>query len=805
MSQKNKNLIFYLTSFLIPVLFLAVLFAQKQIWPGGPFTVLTYDLRGQYLPIYASLRYSGDLFYRTFGSLGAGALGTYAYYLGDPLIWISALLPLEAFPDFLYFMELLKVGLCGLTFCVFLIRSGERRNAFGLLVLPVCYALMSYNILYSMCLMWMDAVILLPLILLGVRQIAEGRKPWLYLVTLALCLLCNYYIAWMCGIAAVLYLAEQMTAAQGWNVRKVLRFAGASVLALGLSMPLVLPAVQEMFTGKLGETASSDGLLMFGLTDVLRKFLPGEYDSIYTGGLPSLYCGTLTLVFVALFFVDRKIALRERLWGLGIVLFYLAGCLFTPLYYFFHGFRAPVCFPGRFTFTFCAFLLLFAYRALPDVTEFLKSRTELTKILAVVGVVFTVAELFLNGSIVQSGISIEVVYGPRVEYTGFLNTTGSLVKVAKDDSDSFSRIAKNYEYTNLDGYLLGYSGLDYFSSSYNLDAMNLFGDLGMLQYHNYVHERGLTPVSESFYGLRYFLTNGAGRKDLDLIAQADNNTLYRNDLGLAPAFLVSDGISKAPAFTTNDFANQNALLSDLLGRDVRVFETLNLETTDKYVQSEEKMNEFYPTLQRSEAVLTVPHSGELWFSIGALEEGYIVEPEGLYHWAPSYWSRISVNGKDPIDCAIQNAPYAVKLGYFEEGETVNLVIESVQAFSSCNAAILDRDAFENVFAELQNGEMQDAHSEDGDILSGTITADEAQTLLFTIPYDTGLQVLVDGAKTNTSSYRNALLCTQIPAGTHTVEVEYIPYSLYIGLGIMVVCLILTLIWIRKGWNEKCEK
>ncbi len=795
MADRKNSFLFYVTSFLVPILLMVVLFAQKQIWPGGPFTVLHYDLEGQYLPIYASLRYTDHFFYNTYGALGESFLGTYAYYLGNPLMWLSTLFPLKTLPDFLYFAEILKIGLAGLTFCIFLDRSEERQNAFGLFLLPICYALMSYNIMYSMCLMWMDGVVLLPLILLGVGRLAVGKGPWLYLITLALCLICNYYIAWMCGIAAGVYLLERLlTSRSGWSdrFRALGSLAGTSLLGLGFSMPLVLPALEQMLTGKLEESASHRGLLLFSPLALLRKFLPGEYDTIYTEGLPSLYCGSLALLLTVLYLLNRKTSLRQRLCGLGILVFYFTGLLFTPLYDFFHGMREPNCFPGRFTFTFCAFLLLFSYRALPDVCRYLKEHTELSELLAAVGVFFTVAELFLNGSIVLSGLNIEAMYHPRELYEAYLDTGSSLVELAENDSDSFCRIAKNYAYTNMDGYWLGYSGLDHFSSSYNLKAMNLFGDLGMLQYRHYLHERGLTPVSESFFGVRYYLSVGETRPDLEVVSRLGSYTVYRNDLALPVAFWVDEGALDASPFTENAFENQNLLLSELTGDSVTPFEIFPLEEAEALVPGEAEET-FTPLLQRMEADFVMPEAGELWFSMGTVEECFVAEPEGIYHWDPDFWGRVSVNGSEPLFCSGKNSSYIVNLGYFEAGEVLHLLVESVQEFSGCSVAILNRQVVAEALTGLRAGGMADARPGEGCVLKGTVTADEAGTLFFTIPYEKGLEVLIDGKQTELSTYRNALICVQVPEGTHTVSLRYVPYAFYWGLVVMALSLAFVLV------------
>ena len=52
----------------------------------------------------------------------------------------------------------------------------------ALLLLSSCYALMSYNLVYSLSIMWLDVVIWLPIVILGVEWILEQRTPLLLIL-----------------------------------------------------------------------------------------------------------------------------------------------------------------------------------------------------------------------------------------------------------------------------------------------------------------------------------------------------------------------------------------------------------------------------------------------------------------------------------------------------------------------------------------------------------------------------------------------------------------------------------------------
>ena len=82
-------------------------------------------------------------------------------------------------------LTLLKIGLSGLTFGILM--NYFHKNKVTNVIFALLYAMMSYNIAYSMCLMWLDAVIWLPIIILGIEKIAAGGKPYLHIIRSAFC------------------------------------------------------------------------------------------------------------------------------------------------------------------------------------------------------------------------------------------------------------------------------------------------------------------------------------------------------------------------------------------------------------------------------------------------------------------------------------------------------------------------------------------------------------------------------------------------------------------------------------------
>lgn len=106
--------------------------------------------------------------------------------------------------------------------------------------LSVSYALMSFIVAHSELIMWLDAFIYLPLVILGIHRLMDQRKPTLLFVSYFLLFITNYYFGFMIGLFSFLYyFARTFTDWQRYKSRIVAYFTTS--LAGGASMIMVLP------------------------------------------------------------------------------------------------------------------------------------------------------------------------------------------------------------------------------------------------------------------------------------------------------------------------------------------------------------------------------------------------------------------------------------------------------------------------------------------------------------------------------------------------------------------------------------
>ena len=86
----------------------------------------------------------------------------------------------------------------------FYLRSKKISNKLVVLF-SVIYALMGYTATYYYNYIWIDSIIMLPLVVYGIDKLIETNKPLVYIITLTITIITNYYIGYMICIFSLIY------------------------------------------------------------------------------------------------------------------------------------------------------------------------------------------------------------------------------------------------------------------------------------------------------------------------------------------------------------------------------------------------------------------------------------------------------------------------------------------------------------------------------------------------------------------------------------------------------------------------
>ncbi|MCI8469203.1 MAG: YfhO family protein [Eggerthellaceae bacterium] len=255
--------------FALPVALLAAVSAWNGVYPFGPESFLVGDLRYQYVDFFTWFRavLLGDdsLFYSTAQALGSNTWGLYSYYLASPFNLLLPLFDVDQITLFAWVITALKLGCVQLTMTLFL------RRRFGLgrgtaLALALAFTWSTWTATQLRNPLWLDALILLPLMALGAwALVREGRWRLLLGATTASVIVC-WYTAYMSILFVCLYAVfecylrcvDDPAFGRRGVARTACRFAGVMLGALALAAFMFVPTVLAMTGDVSGQIVGED-------------------------------------------------------------------------------------------------------------------------------------------------------------------------------------------------------------------------------------------------------------------------------------------------------------------------------------------------------------------------------------------------------------------------------------------------------------------------------------------------------------------------------------------------------------------
>lgn len=289
----------------------------------------------------------------------------------------------------------------------------------GILGCALLYALSGFMVTYSWNIMWLDVLIVFPLVLLGIHGLVHRGRFVLLTLSLAACVLLNYYMAFFVFAFSLYYFFYAASALprgldpEGRRKPKTYlwrmgQLGFSYLLAIGLSAILAWPVFLS-----LGLTsASSDAFpqtltFSFSLFEFLSRHLFGVAPVIREG-LPNLYAGLLVLIALPLYLACRKIRPAEKLSTLLFLGFLFLSFNNNVLNFIWHATHYPNQLPHRFAFVYVAFTLFIVFRVWQHLREITPRMIGLAAGLA--GLYLLLAEVILKQAFDQTLLGSATLY-----------------------------------------------------------------------------------------------------------------------------------------------------------------------------------------------------------------------------------------------------------------------------------------------------------------------------------------------------------------------------------------------------------
>ena len=353
-----KETIMMAIAFLLPFFVLIVLFYNSNIalFSYDGKTVLAFDMQSQYicyLREYRSILLNqGSLVYTNTKVFGGDYSSILINYLASPFNYLVVFFKEEALPLFFAWTSIFRMSFASLNFYL-LMRFFNHQFSYKKIVFAIGYGLISYSFVYMSNFMWLDGVMILPLVILGIYFVEEKKHLWLYPLALAYSLFTSWYIGFMVLVFAILFFIYRFVVTfkkeDAQFLRYIFRFCLFSVVALLISSIYWLTAYF---------TYSGSGLLPEGKMFSLSMFLSGLFENNYaTSTLISqndsyitMFVGSVPLVFFILYFFNKEYPLKDRLGLLALFLFYFVFSMNSILAILLQGGVETVWFPARYSF-----------------------------------------------------------------------------------------------------------------------------------------------------------------------------------------------------------------------------------------------------------------------------------------------------------------------------------------------------------------------------------------------------------------------------------------------------------------------
>lgn len=830
-------------AFIIPLVILIIIYYMRGIYPFGDNTYLRSDCYHQYAPfmkeLYNKLTTGGSLTYSWNIGLGVNFSALYAYYLASPVNWLIGLVTPNHIPEAMNLFIVVKAALCSLTFAYYLSKHFKTKKM-TIASLSVFYALSSYFCAFSWNLMWLDCLVLLPLIILGLEKLVKENKCYLYCITLGLAILSNYYIAIMICIFCVLYYivliySDDVKKNINYYILKFKNFAIYSLLAGGFAAITVLPAYYA-----LSSTASGDFefpktiITYFSMLDMLSRSLINVETAVFSAHDPNLYCTVAVFLLLPLYVINPKIKFKEKIAKVALIFFFLISFNTNIPNYIWHGFHYPNSLPARESFLYIFLILTMCYESLIKIREI--SMKQLCSCFAgSLALILLIEELYVSDTYTSLTIYISITFilfyiiviallrsnkykQNFVTYLlliivaaeAFINTEETtlstctrslylndneaietLVNTANDaEGDNFFRVEKADRRTKNDAAWNNYYGASTFSSTANSGLSEYYGSLGFEESTNAYAYYGHTPLTEAMFSIKYILSS-TELPETEFIS-AFANTSYD----------VTNYIDNKVTSNRSYYMYKNNYTLPLA-----FMMPENIEST--WANSDPNPFNVQNNLCTAITGNDTPMYTRLNVStIGEQNSITIDTDTHLYIYVTTSLDSVNVtttSGTGEVSSKNYNSMthrHILDLGYLDAGSNVSISssdseVNMIQLY----AYGFDSDVFHETFDELNSNPMELTYFSDTN-LKGEITVNKDGLLYTSIPYDKGWSVYVDGKEVKTHDFKDALLSVYLTEGQHEIEFSYSPVGFKQGILLTSLSIVIFVIIIITDVSKK---
>jgi len=613
-------------------------------------------------------------------------------------------------------------------------------------------------------------------------------------------------------------------------------------------MIVLIPMLQDLST-TARSIGNYDGVYTldtvnnnFYYFNLFYRFLIGSHNADAVAEYTSInaYCGIIILPLLYFYFINKNITKKEKIFSGGIIVLYLLSYSLKYVDYAWHGFAFPNGLNYRFAFLFIFYFIMMAFKSFINIKNIKKihyfiflmifiilstgtilfhdSRDTLLSIYVSLGclilylfllyslgsaktktqklevkailLLLVVSELFFN-----IYICLNTYFGTTaLEYKEFVNIYGEQVDKYKSDETDFYRISLDDNLNDNNGLLFNYYDIESFLSTNNTRSLNFLKINGYFANQiSSIYDATDNVLMDSVLGIKYFITSDSCKNydEVDKFEYSAYTGLYYgtiktdkriclNNNALSIGYMISDNWTTYGTDLENiSFLDINSSIVNSMINEKREYYT-KYEHEDlgnyQYKVKLDDSNYFYITTM---------------FMVDMSDSKIYINDEYIGR-LDSYPSNVIL-----VENKYKNEEIIIR---FEIEQTYEEEIKpGIVQFFSQNIDVINKS-----LQDLKQNELEIEYFSNTYIKGKVTATEEKNTLLFSIPYEEGWKIYIDGKKTSYECIYDAFVGIELTPGEHEIELRYSVPGLKLGASISGITLVLTILYLLVEQKKRKE-
>lgn len=736
--NKETKIIFFL-SFFIPVVVVLLNLAIQGFIPFGnsdASDIFTASRNTDFLTNYFKLY---DHIHGLYESENIKDL--WAFYMTDPSNLLVLIFPRTALISVLSILYAIKLGLSGFCFSIYLFYKSEKKLNITSLFITLAYSLSGYMLVYGTKISFLSAIVIFPLIILGLEQLINEGKWGIYYITLSLSIIINVYSFIVIYIFTVFYLIGANYKDLKHIIKTILYKITADILAVGSTIILIIPAIRSTVTKNFFFKEPPLTYSVTTIFDTFKRFLtlsePSSTTNVDSG--IDIYIGAFSILLFIIYLINPKFDIFIKIRRLVLITLLFLGTILTSINALFNAYSSSEYSSCFFAFTLIFYILIISHEVIMSIStishNFSICATILSILLIIISMIFS--HSYINSSTFIYSIEVIVVYGTLLFFNTYKkNNTSILIpvlcifgilEITVSYSNGINKLSKgaiSYSTSYSHDLYTAEQQIKNVDSNANVSIYNFFDD-----YFN--------PIYNSINSVDYILCpKGSETPDytLEYSGTVGNVDVYHNPYSLNGIVYSNSEISEWTFSKSSPYKSSDSLLSYIAEDEISIFN----RTTPNFTYSNDDYTDEGGKPHNEVRIMT--------FNISPADKNdYIIYgnvPRANYIGSTS-------NG----ETIIRQYPYVTKYLYLEYN------------FSNSIFYNFDKEKYISTIEYLRNINTKTSFDKDG-------------FLLLSIGSKPLYTYVIDGKTISPIKIDKTLYAVPISKGDHSISIiEYIPYNI----------------------------